>query len=256
MNPTTAAIRITSTTIRSPCRPCLAPISAAPAIPSTGFSRDREGGRRARRLFGACEVRACRTLEVRPHADLFALSQGVEECEETGKSCVSDLITQLGVDFARRLSLGREVGEATGGERDALLPATAGRIGDQDIATLPEMGNDLAGALSGDPEFSPDRRDCRSAGLRTESKDAAVREPPVIEAGVGHSRVESKLVANPRTPQGGAETDRARARRLRHRPPMAFLRRARQELYRNVNLVDNHHPSIASGDRGGDVREL
>ena len=34
-------------------------------------------------------------------------------------------IPQLGVDRTRRLSLGREVVDATGGERDALLPATA-----------------------------------------------------------------------------------------------------------------------------------
>ena len=70
-----------------------------------------------------------------------------------------------------RLSLGREVVDATGGERDALLPATADRIGDHDIATLPEMGDDLAGALSGDPELSPDcRESIRRAPNRIEGR--------------------------------------------------------------------------------------
>ena len=95
--------------------------------------------------------------------------------EETRKRCVTELIPQLGVDLASRLSLGREEVDATGGERDALLPATAGGIGDHDIATPPETGDDLAGALSGDSELSPDCQDRRSAGLRTEPKDGAAQ---------------------------------------------------------------------------------
>jgi hypothetical protein len=74
------------------------------------------------------------------------------------------------------------------------------------------MSDDLAGALAGDAEFSPDGRDRRSRRFRTEAKYAAVREPTVIEARVGHGSVESKLVADPGLSEGGSETDGALAR--------------------------------------------
>jgi hypothetical protein len=130
-------------------------------------------------------------LEVGTHADLSILTECVEQSEQTGETGLSELCSQLAVDRTRCFSLGREVFDPAGGEGHGLLPAAGFGICDPDIVTLPEVSDDLGGALAGDTEFSPDCRDRRSRRRRTEAEDAAVREPTVIEARGRHGSVES-----------------------------------------------------------------
>ncbi len=154
-------------------------------------------------------------VEVRPHADLFAWIENIDQPVEGGERVLPQFLSQLTLNSSDRLALSREILGPQGSEGYGFLSSTRRRIGDRHVTPIVQMADDLARTLASNAQFPPDIRDRRSGGIRAQAQYSTVGKPALVKPRVRHGPIQSALIADPGTAQGRSEADRTLAPRHR-----------------------------------------
>lgn len=146
--------------------------------------------------------------EVRPHADLFAWIENIDQPVEGGERLLPQFLSQLTLDGSDRVALSCEILGPRDGEGYGFLSSTRRRIGDRHVTPIVQTADDFARTLAGNAQFPPDIRDRRSGGIRAQAQHSTVGKPALVKPRVCHGRVQAVLIGDPGTAQGRSEADR------------------------------------------------